>query len=137
MSEQERTKNKNNMTFTQNEMVAILKLAKLMAVADGKLTNDERAIMFADLGSFGVASNSLQSTVLEKLADDMEPTAAIAIVANLTTEEKKYVCGYMAAVMIADGEIDSKEQALWKLVSALASFPIMSIAEAVDFWKRH
>lgn len=33
------------MTFTQNEMVAILKLAKLMAVADGKLTNDEQTIM--------------------------------------------------------------------------------------------
>lgn len=125
------------MTFTQNEMVAILKLAKLMAVADGRLTNDERATIFADLGSFGVAFNSLQSTMLEKLADEMEPAAAIAVVANMTIEEKKYVCGYMAAVMVADGNIDTKEQALWILVSALASLPTMSIAEAVTFWNNH
>lgn len=125
------------MTFTQNEMVAILKLAKLMAVADGRLTNDERATIFADLGSFGVAFNSLQSTMLEKLADEMDPAAAIAVVANMTIEEKKYVCGYMAAVMVADGDIDTKEQALWTLVSALASFPTMNIAEAVTFWRNH
>ena len=125
------------MTFTQNEMVAILKLAKLMAVADGKMTDDERATIFADLGSFGVAANSLQSTLLEKKADEMEPATAIAVVANMTTEEKKYVCGYMAAVMVADGDIDTKEQALWALVSALASFPTMNIAEAIDYWTQH
>lgn len=125
------------MTFSQNEMVAILKLAKLMAVADGKVTNDERVTIFADLASFGVASNSLQSTMLEKMADEMESTEAITIVANMTTEEKKYVCGYMAAVMAADGDIDAKEQALWTLVSTLASFPTMNIAEAITFWKNN
>ncbi|MGM9746585.1 MAG: TerB family tellurite resistance protein [Paludibacteraceae bacterium] len=125
------------MTFTQNEMVAIFKLAKLMAAADGKVTNDERATIFTDLASFGVASNSLQSTMLEKMADEMEPTKAITIVANMTTEEKKYVCGYMAAVMVADGDIDATEQALWTLVSTLASFPTMNIAEAITFWKNN
>lgn len=124
------------MTFTQEEMVAILKLAKLMAVADGKLTDDERNCIFADLHSFGVQANSLQSTLLEQKADALEPTKAISIVAQLTTEEKKYVCGYMAAVMIADGNVDTKEHALWALVSALASFPNMTLAEAVDFWQK-
>lgn len=125
------------MTFTQNEMVAIFKLAKLMAAADGKVTHDERAIILTDLASFGVAPNSLQSTMLEKMADEMEPTEAITIVANMTTEEKKYVCGYMAAVMVANGDIDAKEQALWTLVSTLASFPTMNIAEAITFWKNN
>lgn len=125
------------MRFSQEEMVAILKLAKLMAVADGKVTDEERACIFSDLGSFGVPANSLQSTLLEKLADSMEPAKAVTIVAKMTTEEKKYICGYMAAVMIADGNIDAKEQALWVLVSALASFPGMTIAEAVDFWQKH
>ena len=125
------------MTFTGNEMAAILKLAKLMAVADGQLTNAERDAIFTDLGSFGITANSVHSVALEKMADEMEPVAAIKIVAQMTIEEKKYVCGYMAAVMIADGNIDAKEQAWCTFLPKLASFPTMSIAQAVDFWRNH
>lgn len=44
--------------------------------------------------------------------------------------------GIWAAVMIADGNVDTKEHALWALVSTLASFPNMTLAEAVDFWQK-
>lgn len=125
------------MTFTREEMVAILKLAKMMATADGKVTDEERACIFLDLGTFGVPANSLQSTLLEELADAMDSGKAVTIVAEMTTEEKKYVCGYMAAVMMADGDVDAKEQALWILVSTMASFPTMTMAEAIDFWRSH
>lgn len=123
------------MRFTQEEMTAILRLAKLMAMADGKVTEGEINCIFADLLSFGVTANNLEP--LEETANALEPTKAISIVAQMTMDEKKYVCGYLAAVMIADGNIDAKEQALWALVSALASFPKMTIAEAVDFWQKN
>lgn len=47
------------MRFSQEEMTAILKLAKLMAMADGKVTEGEINCIFADLLSFGVTVNNL------------------------------------------------------------------------------
>lgn len=125
------------MTFSGKEMTAVLKAAKLIAVADGKVAEEERNAIFADLKSFGFAPNSLESTVLEGLADNMEFAEAIVILANMNVEQKKYVCGYMAAVMISDGQIDEKEMAIWRLVSLLTKFPTMTIEEAKVYWQTH
>lgn len=125
------------MTFTKEEMIAIFKLAKMMALADGKVTQAERDCIFTDLQSFGVKGNTLESVAIEEAAKEMDPANAIRVVAAMTKEEKKYVCGYMAAVMISDGNIDEKEKSLWALVSLLAGFPTMNIHEAVSFWQKH
>lgn len=55
----------------------------------------------------------------------------------MSDEKKKYATGFLAATMVADGNIDDSELALWKLVSTLASFPTMNIAEALSFWTSH
>lgn len=125
------------MQFSGREMAALLKAAKLMAMADGAMTDDEKDVIKADLSSFGITIDSLQSIALEQQANAMEGTEVIKILSKLTNEQKKYACGYLAAVMGADGEIHEKEKELWTLLSLFAGFPIMSFSDAISFWQTH
>jgi uncharacterized tellurite resistance protein B-like protein len=122
------------MKFSGQEMAALLKVAKMMALADGKMTNDEKEIIKADLGSFGIELDTLQSVALEKAADNMEGAECIAILSGMSIDQKKYACGYLATVMAADGKFEQKEKELWGLVSLLAGFPTMNVADAISFW---
>ncbi len=118
-------------------MAALLKAAKMMALIDGKMTNDEKGVMKADLGSFGIKLDTLQSLALEATANKMEGAEVISTLSAMSEEQKKYACGYLAAVMMADGVIDKKEKELWCFFSLLAGFPTMNIAEAISFWQSH
>lgn len=46
---------------------------------------------------------------------------------------EKYVTGYLATIMAADGEIADSEVSLWRLISTLANLPAMNIGEAITF----
>jgi uncharacterized tellurite resistance protein B-like protein len=125
------------MQFSGKEMAALLKAAKLMALADGRMTEDEKKVMIADLKSFGVNIDTLQSVAMEAAADAMEGAEVLAVLSAMNSEQKKYACGYLASVMAADGEIHNKEVELWTLISLLAGFPTMSAGEAIAFWQTH
>lgn len=125
------------MTFNGKEMAALLKAAKMMALADGNMTSDEKEVMVVDLKSFGVQLDTLQSVAIEHQANSMEGAEVISVLSNLSMEQKKYACGYLAAVMAADGNIDEKELELWSFISLLAGFPRMNIDEAISFWQSH
>lgn len=125
------------MRFSGKEMAAILKSAKMMAFADGAMTSDEKDVIKRDLASFGIKIDTIESIAIEHKADSMEGAEVITTLSNMTTEQKKYACGYLAAVMLADGEIDDNEQKLWSLLSMLADFPTMTIGEAISFWKKN
>ena len=125
------------MQFSAKEMAAILKAAKMMAMADGMMTSDEKNVIKRDLASFGIKIDTLESIAIEHKADNMEGCEIISTLSNMTIEQKKYACGYLAAVMVADGEIDEKEQKLWSLLSLLANFPTMTIGEAVTYWQEN
>jgi len=125
------------MRFSGKEMAAILKSAKMMAFADGAMTSDEKDVIKRDLASFGIKLDTIESIAIEHKADSMEGAEVITTLSNMTTEQKKYACGYLAAVMLADGEIDDNEQKLWSLLSMLADFPTMTIGEAISFWNEN
>lgn len=125
------------MTFNGEQMAALLKAAKLMALADGRMTNDEKNVMKADWTSFGIKLDTAQSIALESASDNMEPAEMLGVIANMNIEQKKYACGYLAAVMAADGNIDESEVKVWTLISALCKFPTMSAAEAIQYWTNH
>lgn len=122
------------MQFSGKEMAAILKAAKMMALADGIMTSEEKDVIKRDLKSFGIQIDTIESIAIEHKADSMEGSEVIAILSNMTIDQKKYVCGYLAAVMVADGEVDEKEQKLWSLMSMFADFPTMTLREAIAFW---
>ena len=94
------------MTFNGEQMAALLKAAKLMALADGRMTNDEKNVMKADWTSFGIKLDTAQSIALESASDNMEPAEMLGVIANMNIEQKKYACGYLAAVMAADARTD-------------------------------
>ena len=122
------------MQFSGKEMAATLKTAKMMALADGKMTSEEKEVIKRDLSSFDIKIDTIDSIAMEHLADNMSGKELILTLSNMTTEQKKYVCGYLAAVMVADGEVDDSEQKLWTLLSLMADFPTMTIGEAISYW---
>ena len=121
------------MTFSGFQLTAILKLAKAMVFADGKVTAEESVILVSEFSRFGVPSDNFNVMLNE--SDKMKASEALAIVASLTNSQKKHVCGYLAAVMTADG-VDETELALWSFISTIAQLPTMTIQEAVEFWAK-
>ncbi|MDY4625868.1 MAG: TerB family tellurite resistance protein [Prevotella sp.] len=121
------------MTFNELQMIAIAKLAKAMIAADGKVEQAELTAMAIEFTKFGVSKDAL-SRILSN-ADSMESGTAIAIVSLMNEAQKKYVTGYLAFIMAADGEIADSEVAMWSLISTLATLPTMTIGQALAFWK--
>ena len=120
------------MQFNGLELSAIVKLAKAMAAADGKIAKEELTVIALNLAKFGVSQADSENFLT--LSDAMEFGHAIALVAAMDNEQKKYVAGYLASIMVADGEIADSEMTLWRLVSTFASLPTMTVREAITFW---
>lgn len=120
----------NIMTFNGEEMTAIIKMAKAMVMADGKIEPSEIAVMKGEFMRFGVPKN--QVDLLLKAADNIEASQAILLIAGMDEERKKYVASYLGVIMAADGDIDDNELALWTLISTLCSLPTMTVMDAIN-----
>ncbi len=123
------------MTFNELEMSAMAKLAIAMANADGVVRKEEMAAIVLELAKFNVNSEAAERILTT--ADALDAAQAIGVIASMRDEQKKYVTGFLAAVMAADGEIAKSELALWSLVSTLATLPTMTVGEALNFWKNN
>jgi len=118
------------MIFSGLEISAILKLAKAMVVADGKVEKIELAVVQNEIQRFGVKPASLQS--LLKTCDAMDMSQALSIVSGLGYENKRYVAAYLGTIMAADMNIGESEMALWRLISTLCGLPTMNVAQAIE-----
>lgn len=123
------------MQFNNLELSAVLKVGFCMANADGKLEQEEMKVLALGMAEFGVDEQHFQ--MLTTLANAMTPATMLATLAALNESQKKFVCGFLASIMISDGDIDDSEVKLWQLTSTLAGFPKMSIAEAATYWTTH
>lgn len=123
------------MNFNDEKLTAIVKLAIVMSEADGKVQQEEVQLITHEMRKFAVtqtkASEIMQSALKMNSGD------AILIIKAMTNAEKKYVCGFLGAVMAADRNIDDKEIAVWRVVSAIANFPDTTLGEAVMFWNEN
>lgn len=120
------------MTFNGKEMAALLGVANMMVNADGKTADEEIALVRHELKNFG----ALTSQILD-LAQSMTGEEAIGTLSKMSTEQKKYACGYFAAIIAVDGKITDDELVIWRLVSTLANFPTTSMNDALNFWTTH
>ena len=105
-------------------------MAVAMIGADGRSDEREMEVVRNELARFGASPG--QMLALTKDAQNMEFNKAIGIISKFDIERKKYVSSYLAVIMIADGEIDDKEVALWQLVSLLCGLPEMNLNQAID-----
>lgn len=118
------------MIFNGQELVAIIKMAKAMVMADGKIEPSEIAVMTREFMRFGVPQN--QVDLLLKASDNIEASQAVVLVAGMDEERKKYVASYLGVIMAADGDIDDNELALWTLISTLCGLPTMNVLDAIN-----
>lgn len=123
------------MTFNELQMIAIAKLAKAMIAADGKVEKAELSAMALEFTRFGVSPDALDRILSN--ADSMESGTAISIISLMNEAQKKYVTGYLAFIMAADGEVADTEVSMWSLISKLANLPTMTIGQAFAFWKNN
>lgn len=123
------------MQFNNLELAAVLKVGFCMANADGKVEEEELKVLAVGMAEFGVDGQHFE--FLTKLADSMTPTTMLATLSALNESQKKFVCGFLATVMISDGDIDDSEVKLWKLTSTLCGFPTMTVKDAADYWRTH
>lgn len=118
------------LSLSKLEMSAIVRMAKIMALADGVVKEEEMKLIASQLHVFGVPDDDV-CTILE-ISDSMQPSEATSIINSMTSEQKKYVCAYLGVMIAIDGDTDDKETALWGLISTMCNLPTMTIAEALD-----
>lgn len=123
------------MTYNGKELAALIKLGIAMAQADGHVDKIEQIAIASELKNFGV--NDVNAPSLLATSAIMDISEALGTLAAMSNDQKKYACGYLAAIMAADGEIAKSEVKLWQLVCTLGSFPVMNIGEALNFWKNN
>ncbi|MBQ2979812.1 MAG: TerB family tellurite resistance protein [Bacteroidaceae bacterium] len=121
------------MTFTNQELAAILKLAQVIAKADGKVTDSETTLMALELSRFGVSE--VKGELIIALSNIMDTADATNIISRMTDEEKKYVAAYLGTMIFVDGEIDKKELILWNVFSQICKLPEMNIKDALEFMR--
>lgn len=109
------------MQFTGQELAAVMKLGIAMISADGRTDEREMEVVKNELTRFGASVGQMLSLTRE--AQQMESKTAIEVISNFDYERKKYVASYLAVIMIADGEIDEKELALWQMATLLCGLP--------------
>ena len=126
-------KEKNIMTFNGKELIAIIKMAKAMVEADGKIEPSEVTMMVVELARFGVPKNQLK--ILLEASDNMEVSQALVLINEMDEERKKYVASYLGVIMVSDGDVNEQELVLWNLVTTLCSLPEMNITEAINNMK--
>lgn len=115
------------------QLAAILKAGIIMVLADGKVQPQEMLVLTHELRNFNVSEKEVQ-TLLEA-AETMDSGIMLATLNSLDTHIQKYVAGYLATIMVSDGDIDDTEMKMWKLTCTLAGFPTMTLKEALDYWK--
>ena len=123
----------NIMTFSGQELTAIIKMAKSMVMADGKIKPAEIAVMTREFMRFGILQD--QVDLLLKASDSIEASQAVALIARMDEERKKYVASYLGVIMASDGDIDDNELALWTLISTLCGLPTMTVMDAINNMK--
>lgn len=114
------------MNFTNLEKIAVVQVSFRMIAADGKVVSEERAITFPIWTKMKVTADHIQE------AGQMADLTSLSIIANMDCSKKRFVAAFLGTIMAADGDINDKEMALWRLVSSMCNLPIMHLTECPD-----
>ena len=118
-------------SFSKREMAAIIKLAKTMAAADGKLDKAEMSMISHEALRFGIMPDDFKALLSQ--GDNLKPEESLAIIAVMNDAQKRYVTAYLGTMMTVDGEVDDTEMKLWRFVSAICKLPTMTVNEAISY----
>lgn len=122
------------MIFTNQELGAILKMATVMAGADGNVAEEEKVLMAIELMRFGVDNE--KTKIIGNEATNLTPAEACIIISKMTNEEKKYVTAYLGTMICADGKIEESELKTWALITSICGLPKMNLQEALEIMSK-
>lgn len=118
------------MELTIGQLAAVLRMAYLMAEADGMVSYEEAFEMKLEEAFMGFGPE--ESAQLEAVVAELDPLAACTMIATIPDEDvKAYVAAFFGTVIAADGVITESEVAVWATISEICNLPEMSIEEAL------
>lgn len=120
-----------NLTFNHKEMLAIIKLAQMMAMADGKLDKSELVMMSNEALRFGITPDAFFALI--QPAEDLQPRDALLIVSLMNEKQKRYITAYLGTMMAVDEDVADEEVKLWSFVSMVCGLPEMSLDDAISY----
>lgn len=112
-------------------MTAILSMAHVMTIADGKIEDEETRFISSEIAKFGIPLSDFKAIFIDGI--DMDPSYAAEIISKMTDEQKLYVLSFLGTLMAVDKDIDDTEMALWKSLSQLCGLPTMSVTDAISY----
>ena len=119
--------------FTKNEIVAIYKVAKMMAEADGVVLHQEMRGIEEEMSKLNIVGEEYNKVVI-----DGEKTSAIdalVVLSKMEDIKKKYVSSFLGYFISIDDDIADVELALWTFIVNVANLPKMNIRQAVEIYR--
>ncbi len=119
--------------FTKNEIVAIYKVAKMMAEADGVVLHQEMRGIEEEMSKLNIVEEEYNKVVI-----DGEKTSAIdalVVLSKMEDIKKKYVSSFLGYFISIDDDIADVELALWTFIVNVANLPKMNIRQAVEIYR--
>lgn len=117
------------------ELTAMLSAGMVLSNADGHVADEEKEVLVKELTSFNVTDE--EARLYLKVAIDMTVEHTVEILKGMSSDAKKYACGYLGAVMLCDGDVHDNEMEAWRAFSTACDFPTMTLGEALEFWKNN
>ena len=123
------------MIFSEKELASVTKVAMAMAKADGHLDKEESSVICSELMDFGIDTNEFVTIVTKSRL--MDASDAFKTISTMSMDKKKYVSGFLVAIMISDGNIEPNELKMWVLISSLAQLPETTADKALLYYSSH
>lgn len=120
--------------FSNLQISAIIRAGIVLSEIDGKTDSSEAAVMAATLFGFVGCNESEYKSIMSSV-ESMNEDVMLSILSSMNEEQKKFVCGFLSTIIIADGKIDDSEIRMWRVFTTLARLPQMSIQEAGKYFK--
>jgi hypothetical protein len=127
------------MEFSKKELAAMMKMGMYASASDGHVDESEKKFISLHLGAFTLKNakelnDELYNEVYQKSLT-ISFDKACDIVREMPNSKKRFVCAFIAMVILADGYILPSELEFWNLLSIQCDLPRMSIEEARDIYK--
>ena len=119
------------MTFSADEFVAIMYVAKAMAMADDKVEKTELSVIVNELRRFGIDDPGM-ADIFFKTADKIDAATALSLISKMDDEQKTYVAAYLGSIMCIDQDINETEMALWRMICTMGGLPTMTARQALE-----
>ena len=123
------------MEFSKIQLAAILKLGLEVSNLENKdNTEKEFEIILQELSYFGVDINNEMEAMLD-MNRQLSMNDALSLINNMSDEQRREICGFVGAIICADGYLGPNEKEIWSKYPETLGFKGMSLDEALAIYK--